>query len=213
MATATLVAVSRFVDELGVAQGLKPQLDEALEQLRDDFTDCDGGVAGAAMMLSEKLDILMRAYDSFVAHNKLGATHTVVRKCAFISQHFFSGAGTRTASLSVTTKQGECILLALRRPSNPGGPARLEHPGFHSEPLEAVFAAAGFTSREEPRLSGRLSISNVVALTQDELHTLLMGLCTAPSVTFKLAVGRMTLTRDCAGELCVGRWRRRLPNK
>ena len=191
----TLLAVSRLVDELGTVPSLRPKIQAALVELRSDFPD-DSFSAGV-MMVSEKVDLLLESYRSFLAHHSLGEDHALVRKCAFLSEFVFTLS---SACLDVCLGPGTapCVLV-LRKPTRPGGSARLEQPGYHSDPVEAVFRAASFTPRVELRLRGNLSVVNFAPLTRDEVFGLLFGLCTAPGVTLALTAGRATLVRTSVG--------------
>lgn len=192
----TLLAVNTLLDELGTFPPLRPKIACALEQLRCDFPD-DKSIAAGVMMVSEKVDLLMESYTSFLAHHALGETNALSRQCAFMSEFVFTLSPT-PSRLEVRVG-ADAVQLVLRKPTKAGGCARLEQPGYHSEPIEAVFRAASFTPRGELRLRGNLSVANFVPITRDELYALLFGLCTAPGVTFTLVAGRASLVRSAGG--------------
>lgn len=193
----TLHAVNSFVDDLSTVPRLRPVLDEAMQRLRDEFTS-DNSIACGIMMLSEKLDILLSAYESFISFNKLGGHHASVRRCAFVTETLFA-SGRKLAHLTVTLPGPVSCQLLVRPPASAGGLVKIEQPGYFTKRMEAVFRLAAFAPAEEPRVRRKPTLRNVI-VTRDEVHTFLLGLCTAEGVSFELEAGRATLVRQPGAE-------------
>lgn len=208
----TMSAVNSLVDELGTVPQLRPALDGAMQRLREDFPG-DNGIACGVMMLSEKLDMLMAAYEQFLADNKLGGQHAAVRVCAHVTETLFR-TSTRPSRLSVALPgAAEPIQLTVRRPSAAGGPVHIEADGYYTKRQDAVFRHAAFVPAEEARLRTAPALRNVLKVSRDEVHSFLVGLCTAPGVSFSLEMGQTTLAREAAGEVCLTHARKCITRK
>jgi hypothetical protein len=203
----TLCAVNSLVGELGTVPRIKPALEAAVRRLREDFPG-DTSVAAGVMMLSDKLDTLLSAYETFLAFNKLGGHHAAVRRCAFTVETLFT-PGRRPAHLTVSVPgaAAPCRFL-VRPPTAAGGRARIEQPGYYTKHLDQVFRAAAFAPAGEPRVRSSPTLRNVLEVTRDEVHTFLVGLCTAEGVSFELEAGRATLARQAGAEAQLTRRQR-----
>ena len=191
----TLQVVNGFVDQLGTVPALRPELEDAMQRLREDFPG-DTSVAAGVMMISEKLDVLLSAYESFLAFNKLGGHNATVRQCAYVVETLFT-PGRRPARLTIggSAGGGPPQDLLIRPPTAPGGPARVDQAGFYTKNMDEVFRLAAFVPSKAPCLRTSPSVRNVLNVTRDEAHTFLVGLCTAPGVSFELEAGKATLVR------------------
>lgn len=202
-----LCAVSRLVDELGTVPRLRPALDDAMQRMREDFPG-DTSAAAGIMMLSEKLDILMSAYEQFLSDNKLGGRHTAVRVCAHVTEMVFR-TSPKPAHLTVTLPGAVApTRITIRRPHVAGGAVHIESDGYYATRLCAVFSQVSFVPSEETRLRTSPRLCNKLQVTRDEVHTFLVGLCTAEGVCFELELGQTALTRAAGGDVKLKHTRR-----